>query len=151
MPGMVPNMVNDPALLGSSISATGGSPVPGQQQQQQQQPQQQHNQQQQQHQPQDMQATEGSSLQHLPSPPAQQPPAPPAGRASLASGHPGAEGCGTGATPPHHTRPDWARGSGPAAIWNSFDDAAAKGMVDGLVGGEDGGVSQHMPMWTPNV
>jgi len=26
---------------------------------------------------------------------------------------------------------------GPAVVWNSFDDAAAKGMVDGLVGRED--------------
>jgi len=74
--------------------------------------------------------------QHVPAPPAQQPPAPPAGH----GGQTGWEGSGAGVTPPHHIGPEWSRGlpgGRPAAIWNAFDDAAAKGMVDGLVGGED--------------
>mmetsp|Transcript_133564 Transcript_133564/g.249788 ORF Transcript_133564/g.249788 Transcript_133564/m.249788 type:complete len:873 (+) Transcript_133564:180-2798(+) len=102
----------------------------------------------------------------LPAPPAQQPPAPPpavhqaagqweaqafreaasagataqagpqgpgdwnvpAPRAALAAGPGGPGGRGAQAMAGH--------GSGPAALWNSFDEAA-KGMVDGLVG-EDG-------------
>lgn len=51
----------------------------------------------------------------LPAPPNQQPPAPPA-----------------------HMPQDGVPAAGSsAAVWNSFDDAAAKGMVDGLVGGDD--------------
>lgn len=69
----------------------------------------------------------------LPAPPAQQPPAPPAGHVAGGLAVPAGvsekwEGAG---------RP--GAGAGPAAaVWNSFDDAAAKGMVDGLVGGDDG-------------
>jgi len=71
----------------------------------------------------------------LPAPPAQQPPAPPASHiaAAAASGTLAGQARGKG---------EWGEvpnaGSGPANLWNSFDDAAAKGMVDGLVGGEDG-------------
>jgi len=63
-----------------------------------------------------------AALQQLPAPPSQQPPAPPSRRTAWeamqhAAGLPG--------------------GPIPPAAWNSFDDAAAKGLVDGLVGHED--------------
>lgn len=64
----------------------------------------------------------------LPAPPAQQPPAPPAGHVS------------SGLAVPAGVSEKWegaGRPGGGAAVWNSFDDAAAKGMVDGLVGGDD--------------
>mmetsp|Transcript_69251 Transcript_69251/g.150719 ORF Transcript_69251/g.150719 Transcript_69251/m.150719 type:complete len:564 (+) Transcript_69251:157-1848(+) len=69
-------------------------------------------------------AQSGTSTQPLPAPPAQQPPAPPAGHAAF---RPAAASQAVPVSP----------GRGPSAVWNSFDDAAAKGMVDGLVGGED--------------
>jgi len=76
-------------------------------------------------------------------PPTQQPPAPPAGwkgEAFTATSPAGArEGeWRAGVTQPA-TVPSGqsGRSGGPAAVWNSFDDAAAKGMVDGLVGRED--------------
>eukprot|EP00931_Biecheleriopsis_adriatica_P023502 TRINITY_DN14831_c0_g1_i1.p1 TRINITY_DN14831_c0_g1~~TRINITY_DN14831_c0_g1_i1.p1 ORF type:complete len:673 (+),score=187.86 TRINITY_DN14831_c0_g1_i1:149-2167(+) len=64
--------------------------------------------------------------QPLPAPPAQQPPAPPAGHLPVPAG----------------VSKEWENAprpgaAGSAAVWNSFDDAAAKGMVDGLVGGDD--------------
>lgn len=77
-----------------------------------------------------------------PPPPAQQPPAPPAGcnPAATAQWKPDA----FGAVQPQPAAGDWSSSraaatgsSGPAAVWNSFDDAAAKGMVDGLVGREE--------------
>lgn len=89
----------------------------------------------------------------LPAPPAQQPPAPPAHHTATAQwsaeAFPPASAHPVAATGPTATLPmpaggaaDWGAsrpaGSPPAAVWNSFDDAAAKGMVDGLVGREDG-------------
>jgi len=89
----------------------------------------------------------------LPAPPAQQPPAPPSGCSTSSQWQ--TEAFRTGAVPTAPapgavpTPSEWdaprvsgtsvaPTASGPAALWNSFDDAAAKGMVDGLVGGEDG-------------
>jgi len=78
-------------------------------------------------------------------PPTQQPPAPP-------SGWQGEALTATSTLPAGSTEGEWRVGmtqpaavpsahsgpsGGPAAVWNSFDDAAAKGMVDGLVGRED--------------
>ncbi|CAJ1379592.1 unnamed protein product [Effrenium voratum] len=62
--------------------------------------------------------------QSLPAPPAQQPPAPPAG---------------------HMPRDGVPMAGSSAAVWNSFDDAAAKGMVDGLVGGDDTSAPPPLP------
>lgn len=76
--------------------------------------------------------------QPLPAPPAQQPPAPPPGH-SAAPGQwqmevaPGAA----------------ASGGGFTHFLNSFDDAAAKGMVDGLVGGEEGASAPGTASWPP--
>jgi len=77
-------------------------------------------------------------------PPTQQPPAPPAGwqgeAFSAASALPtgASEGQWRAGVTSQATVPSAHLGpSGPAAVWNSFDDAAAKGMVDGLVGRED--------------
>ncbi|CAE7222100.1 CEP164 [Symbiodinium microadriaticum] len=67
--------------------------------------------------------------QALPAPPAQQPPAPPAEHVPTANWQ------RDGAVP--------AAGSS-AAVWNSFDDAAAKGMVDGLVGDQGMGAQDDM-------
>eukprot|EP00928_Gymnodinium_smaydae_P044959 TRINITY_DN3000_c0_g2_i1.p1 TRINITY_DN3000_c0_g2~~TRINITY_DN3000_c0_g2_i1.p1 ORF type:complete len:673 (-),score=131.26 TRINITY_DN3000_c0_g2_i1:80-2017(-) len=101
---------------------------------------------------------------NLPAPPAQQPPAPPANLSSPATlpsqwqtapagngntsssnkvpqslvptsdASGGVEGTGSWKAEPHQA------GGRPASatVWNSFDDAAAQGMVDGLVGGEEG-------------
>jgi len=78
-------------------------------------------------------------------PPTQQPPAPPAGWQGEAF-------TATSTSPAGASESEWRAGvqqpatmpsaqsgpsEGPAAVWNSFDDAAAKGMVDGLVGRED--------------
>jgi len=98
----------------------------------------------------------------LPAPPAQQPPAPPASHTSYMQTEAFRDATSQGGTvqtpvpsgaarapgqqrsgqrdwdvPPHPGHPVPSAGSGPSAVWNSFDDAAAKGMVDGLVG-EDG-------------
>jgi len=78
------------------------------------------------------------AVQQLPAPPAQQPPAPPTRRNvievmqhfSAVHGLPG--------------------GAGPSSVWNSFDDAAAKGMVDGLVGREDG-AAPFVAAWNPHL
>jgi len=66
----------------------------------------------------------------VPAPPNQQPPAPPA-----------------------HMPQDGVPAAGSsAAVWNSFDDAAAKGMVDGLVGGDDvTGAPPRLPPPLPNT
>mmetsp|Transcript_78461 Transcript_78461/g.221842 ORF Transcript_78461/g.221842 Transcript_78461/m.221842 type:complete len:684 (+) Transcript_78461:188-2239(+) len=100
------------------------------------------------------------AMQQLPAPPPQLPPAPPAG----SSGHVpvnqwqahSLREAAAGAGAPTGRR-DWEAaplpaghggGTGPAAVWNSFDDAAAKGMVDGLVGREDG-ATRGPPASTP--
>lgn len=64
--------------------------------------------------------------QTLPAPPNQQPPAPPA--------HMPAEGTAAGAS---------------TGVWNSFDDAAAKGMVDGLVGDDAAAAGAPPPLPPP--
>eukprot|EP00435_Cladocopium_sp_Y103_P012356 s450_g3.t1 len=63
--------------------------------------------------------------QSLPAPPNQQPPAPPA--------HMPVEGTAAGTS---------------TGVWNSFDDAAAKGMVDGLVG-DDSAAGNPPPLPPP--
>jgi len=74
--------------------------------------------------------------QALPAPPAQQPPAPPAEHVPTANWQ------RDGTVP--------AAGSS-AAVWNSFDDAAAKGMVDGLVGGDETSAPPPLPPPPPNA
>ncbi|CAE7685108.1 RNU1 [Symbiodinium pilosum] len=74
--------------------------------------------------------------QSLPAPPAQQPPAPPAEHVPTANW----QRDGTAVA---------AAGSS-AAVWNSFDDAAAKGMVDGLVGGDEAGAPPPLPPPPPS-
>lgn len=74
--------------------------------------------------------------QPLPAPPAQQPPAPPSGHIAAPGQWQMEVASGAAAT-----------GSGPTHFWNSFDDAAAKGMVDGLVGGEEGGGAPGTASW----
>lgn len=83
-----------------------------------------------------------SPQQPMPTPPVQQPPNSPGGTAGQWETDSYGEGAQSPPTPQGHS--DWkalptrlpATG-GRSALWNSFDDAAAKGMVDGLVG-EDG-------------
>jgi hypothetical protein len=96
---------------------------------------------------------------NVPAPPPQQPPAPPAMQVPPASNQWQASSVNPGqhaptpqgpqdwnvpttsvATTGQSVRPPAPGGTGPPSLWNSFDDAAAKGMdrmVDGLVG-EDG-------------
>jgi len=74
--------------------------------------------------------------QPLPAPPAQQPPAPPAGHVPSVQWQ--RDGIASSAVPAGVSK-EWENAPRPsggagAAVWNSFDDAAAKGMVDGLVG-----------------
>eukprot|EP00401_Gymnodinium_catenatum_P025593 CAMPEP_0117492450 /NCGR_PEP_ID=MMETSP0784-20121206/18588_1 /TAXON_ID=39447 /ORGANISM="" /LENGTH=795 /DNA_ID=CAMNT_0005287271 /DNA_START=101 /DNA_END=2488 /DNA_ORIENTATION=+ len=103
----------------------------------------------------------------LPAPPSQQPPAPPANHtvpgqwqtepfreaaATAGGGTVGNAGAVPQApenweVPQKSVLPPAGTGSRPSAIWNAFDDAAAKGMVDGLVGGEDGAIPP-VTSWT---
>lgn len=99
--------------------------------------------------------------QPLPAPPSQQPPAPPAGHVPVnqwqAEAFRDAAAASAVAVPAGQA--DWdvvaqsamvpgsSAGPIPSAVWNSFDDAAAKGMVDGLVGREDG-ASPAVTAWS---
>lgn len=78
------------------------------------------------------------AVQQVPAPPAQQPSVPYARRNVMEAMQ-------------HFSTMHGLHGAaGPSAVWNSFDDAAAKGMVDGLVGREDG-VAPLVTTWNPHV
>jgi hypothetical protein len=80
--------------------------------------------------------------QPLPAPPAQQPPAPPAGHMPSVQWRDGMPATSV----PAGVSKEWETTARPsAAVWNSFDDAAAKGMVDGLVGGDDSTAPPSLP------
>mmetsp|Transcript_101230 Transcript_101230/g.179820 ORF Transcript_101230/g.179820 Transcript_101230/m.179820 type:complete len:694 (-) Transcript_101230:74-2155(-) len=86
--------------------------------------------------------------QTLPAPPAQQPPAPPAGHIPATFG--------AGTSVPAGVSKEWETAPRPgapataSAVWNSFDDAAAKGMVDGLVG-DDSNAPPSIPPPLPTT
>jgi len=88
-------------------------------------------------------ATAMSSQPAMPAPPSQQPPAPPAQGVGQWQTEPFRENAiaPSGPSQPqslqHGQSNKQPRPGRPAALWNAFDDAAAKGLVDGLVG-DDG-------------